>query len=205
MARTQTSGRGSRGRGWTSPPGNLYLSLMLRPLTEPRDAGKWALLAGVAAAEALSDFDVMLKWPNDILYDGAKLGGILVETSLDVNGRLDFLVIGIGINLAHAPNLPERRTVSLDGAIEPRPVAQTILNRVAHWQTQEWKSVRSAWLRHALPIGAAMSLRQGDVYRSGRFAGLNEDGSLLLDEGGSVRVVSSGEIWLASESLEETP
>ena len=204
MARTQTAGRGSRGRGWTSPPGNLYLSLLLRPQTEPREAGKWALLAGLAVAEALSDFDVVLKWPNDILYDGAKLGGILVEASLDVRGRLDFLVIGIGLNLAHAPSLPERRTSSLDGALQPRPVAETILRRVEHWQAQGWTAVLAAWRKHALPIGAEMTLRQGDIYRNGRFAGLGEDGSLLLDEGGSVRVVSSGEIWLASESLEET-
>ena len=205
MALTQTAGRGSRGRGWVSPPGNLYLSLLLRPSTAPREAGMWALLAGVAAAEALSGFGVTLKWPNDILHDGAKLGGILVESSLNAEGALDFLIVGLGLNLAHAPNLPDRRTASLHAALQPRPVAESILARVAHWQGQGWDDVRRAWLDHALPVGAEMTLRQGDERRIGRFAGLGDDGCLLLDEGGSVRVVSSGEIWLASETLEETP
>jgi BirA family transcriptional regulator, biotin operon repressor / biotin---[acetyl-CoA-carboxylase] ligase len=205
LALSQTAGRGSRGRVWSSPPGNLFLSLLLRPATKPREAGMWALLAGVATAEALLGFDVVLKWPNDILYRGAKLGGILVESSLDAAGGLDFLVIGIGLNLAHAPDLPDRRAASLGGVLQPRAVAEDILGRIGHWQGRGWEEVRAAWLAHALPLGAAMTLRQGDTQRSGRFAGLGDDGCLLLDDGGSVRVVSSGEIWLASENVENAP
>lgn len=205
LALQQTAGRGSRGRAWVSPPGNLYLSLLLRPTTKPREAGMWALLAGVAVAEALAEFGVVLKWPNDILHDGAKLGGILIESSMAASGALDFLVIGIGLNLAHAPILPERRTATLAGAADPQVTAQRILDRISHWQSAGWQAVRGAWLRHALPVGTEMTLRQGDTHCLGRFAGLSDDGSLLLAEGESVRLVSSGEIWLASETGESAP
>jgi len=205
LALQQTAGRGSRGRAWISPPGNLYLSLMLRPTTKPRDSGMWALLAGVAVAEALAGFGVSLKWPNDILYDGAKLGGILIESSVGASGTLDFLVIGIGLNLAHAPNLPDRRTATLSGAADPQVTAQKILDRISHWHVAGWDEVRAAWLRHALPVGTEMTLRQEDTHRAGRFAGLSDDGSLLLAEGETVRLVSSGEIWLASETVESAP
>ena len=205
LALRQTAGRGSRGRGWVSPPGNLYLSLLLRPTTKPREAGMWALLAGVAVAEALAEFGVVLKWPNDILHDGAKLGGILIESSLNPTGALDFLVIGIGLNLAHAPTLSERRTASLSGAVDPQVTARRILDRISHWQAVDWAAVRTAWQDHALPVGTEMTLRQGDTQRLGRFVGLSDDGSLLLAEEECVRLVSSGEIWLASETWESAP
>ena len=206
QALTQTAGRGSRGRAWTSPPGNLYLSVLLRPTTPPREAGMWALLAGVAAAEALEEFHVALKWPNDILHDGAKLGGILVESSLNAAGALDFLVIGIGLNLAHAPELPDRRTASLAGRLDARVAAERILSRIAHWHDavhrDGWTLLREVWLSHALPLGAEMTLRQGDQHTVGRFAGIAKDGSLLIAQGDTVRLISSGEIWLTSETLE---
>ena len=169
----------------------------------------WALLAGVAVAEALEEFHVALKWPNDILHDGAKLGGILVESSLTSEGVLDFLVIGIGLNLAHAPNLPDRRTASLQGRLDCRVAAERILSRISHWQAvvsrEGWTLLREVWLSHALPIGSEMTLRHADQRVTGRFAGLSDDGSLLLALPDGVRLVSSGEIWIASEALENAP
>jgi len=200
MARTQTAGRGSRGRGWVSPPGNLFLSLLLRPTTPPREAGLWALLAGVAVADALAEFTVALKWPNDILRDGAKLGGILVESQLSTGAALDFLVIGIGLNLGSAPDLADRSVASLDGRITPEQLAPRLLDRINHWRQvrmlEDWRPIREAWLSHALPVGTAMTLRRGELLVGGDFAGLAEDGSLLLQTGGRVHAFSTGEIWL---------
>ena len=166
----------------------------------------WALLAGVAVAEALEEFAVCLKWPNDILHDGAKLGGILVESSLTSEGTLDFLVIGIGLNLAQAPTLPDRRTASLHGRLASDIAAERILSRISHWHAvvhrEGWTLLREVWLSHALPMGAEMIVRQADQRINGRFAGLAEDGSLLLALPDGVRLVSSGDIWIASEAVE---
>jgi BirA family biotin operon repressor/biotin-[acetyl-CoA-carboxylase] ligase len=209
MVRVQTAGRGSRGRAWVSPPGNLYLSVLLRPATALREAGLWALLAGVAVAEALDEFGVVLKWPNDVMHRGAKLGGILVESQASSGEALDFMVIGIGLNLAHAPDLPDRRAASLDGAVTPDVAAAHVLARLNHWRavqaTDGWAPVRAAWLARALPLGAEMTLRQGETRHSGRFAGLAEDGSLLLDVDGSAKHFSSGEIWLIPDAAEAVP
>lgn len=200
MARRQTAGRGSRGRDWVSAPGNLFLSCLLRPADRPRDAGLWALLAGVAVAECLASADVKLKWPNDILHRGAKLGGILVETELRTNAVLDYLVIGIGLNLGSAPDLADRSVASLDGRISPEQLAPRLLDRINHWRQvrmlEDWRPIREAWLSHALPVGTAMTLRRGELLVGGDFAGLAEDGSLLLQTGGRVHAFSTGEIWL---------
>lgn len=206
MARRQTAGRGSRGREWLSAPGNLFLSCLLRPADRARDAGLWALLAGVAVAECLSNADVQLKWPNDILYRGAKLGGILVETEIDARGLMEFLVIGIGLNLGAAPALAERHVASLDGQITPDALAPRLLARLDHWRQirllEDWRPIREAWLTHALKLGSAMTLRRGDVLVSGSFAGLAEDGGLLLQTAGRVHAFSTGEIWLQPGGVE---
>ncbi len=209
MARQQTAGRGSRGRGWIAPPGNLSISMLLRPTTPLREAGLWALLAGVAVADALAGFGVVLKWPNDILYRGAKLGGILVESQSSGPDALDFVVIGVGLNLAHAPALPDRPTASLQGAISPDEAAARLLEKLAQWRgvqaAEGWAPIRAAWLAQAVPMGAEMTLRQGDHQHRGNFAGLADDGSLLLNIDGAAKVFSTGEIWLAPPTEEALP
>src|SRR5262249_44954066 len=137
LARRQTHGRGSRGRRWQAPPGNLSISVLLRPREPARDAGQWSLLASVALAEALSTVvpdptRLTLKWPNDLLLDGRKLAGILVDSAADADARLAWLVIGIGVNLAAKPELPGRPAACIaDVAPAPAPeeVAKVLLAR----------------------------------------------------------------------------
>lgn len=206
LARRQTAGRGSRGREWLSEPGNLAVSLLLRPSDRARDAGHWALLAGLAVAETLADPHIRLKWPNDVLLRGAKLGGILIDTATNDAAGLDWLVIGIGLNLAAAPEIGDRRTASLDQPRPPEDVARAIMARIDHWRRirllEGWAPIRTAWLQHALPLGEPMSLRRATGTVSGQFAGLGEDGSLMLQTAGRVHLFSSGEIWLPQETKE---
>ncbi len=166
----------------------------------------WALLAGVAVAESLGHPGVSLKWPNDILLEGAKLGGILIDTAADHEGGFDWLVIGVGINLKAAPAIEGRVVAGLDGSADPADIAQRILHRIDHWQAARaasgWDCVRSAWLGHALPIGSPTTLRQQDLMIAGSFAGLGVNGSLLLQTEEGVRAFSSGEIWIGPR---ETP
>lgn len=201
LARRQTAGRGSRGRDWISDDGNLSLSLLLRPRDPPRDAGHWALLAGVAVAESLDRAGVALKWPNDVLLHGAKLGGILIDCATDPAGDLAWLVIGIGLNLAAAPILADRTAASLSDGTTPEALATRIMARIDHWRRirllEGWHPIRTAWLSHALPVGTAMTLRQGSATVAGAFQGLAEDGGLLLQTGGRVHSFASGEIWLS--------
>src|SRR5262245_19367089 len=103
LTETQSAVRGRQGRQWLTPPGTaLALSLVLRPALEARQAARVTMLAGVAVCEALGQaagLQAALKWPNDVLLDGRKAGGILAETGL-LGERLDYLVLGIGLNVS---------------------------------------------------------------------------------------------------------
>jgi BirA family biotin operon repressor/biotin-[acetyl-CoA-carboxylase] ligase len=152
-ASVQTAGRGTQGRHWVSPAGNLYLSVLLRPDVAAREAGQFALLAGVAVAESLQPHTpqpLALKWPNDVLRDGGKLAGVLVETASS-GAVLDWLVIGIGANLAVAPALADRPTASLGGRVTPQVAADAVLARLGQWETirrrEGFAPVREAWIR----------------------------------------------------------
>ncbi|HEY4249576.1 MAG TPA: biotin--[acetyl-CoA-carboxylase] ligase [Roseomonas sp.] len=205
LARRQTAGRGTSGRQWQSLAGNLFLSLLLRPPGSIRDAPQWALLTAVALAETLAPLlhdpaGLRLKWPNDLLLDGAKLAGILAEAAADGQGGIAWLVLGIGVNLAHAPALPDRPTASLPPpAPAPEDVAAALLQAIARWRDIHAQAglapVRQAWCARGPEPGAPLSVRQGDNgLLTGRFAGLGEDGSLLLETGTGLRRVVSGEI-----------
>jgi BirA family biotin operon repressor/biotin-[acetyl-CoA-carboxylase] ligase len=208
LAESQTAGRGSRGRAWACPPGNLYLSVLLRPrnAAEAAGAGQWALLAGVAFIEALSLFDaepdaLRLKWPNDILRDGAKLGGILVDAGMTVSGGADWLVVGLGANLASAPVIAGRRTAVLapPGAT-PEAVAWAFLKRIAVWRDTlgalGFAPVRAAWLGRAHAVGTPLTVKDGLRSRDGVFAGLSPRGELLLSAGGQIDAISTGDVLL---------
>ncbi len=203
MARTQTAGRGTRGRQWSTPPGNLALSVLLRPIERAREVGQWALLAGLAVAEALGAEPggrLALKWPNDVLLDGAKLAGVLVEAEGDGNSGIAWLVIGIGVNLAHAPDIPGRETAALGGSIAPETLAERVLERLMAWRYQRglggFAAIRTGWMRLAQPLGTEMRVMLPSEVLRGWFAGLNEDGNLLLQMAdGSVRPVIAGEVW----------
>jgi BirA family transcriptional regulator, biotin operon repressor / biotin---[acetyl-CoA-carboxylase] ligase len=208
LARRQTQGRGSRGRDWESPAGNLFLSVLLRPAERARDAGQWSLLAGVALAEALAaclpaTARLCLKWPNDVLLDGNKLAGIVVDSSADAAGMVEWLVIGVGVNLAVAPAVPGRAVACVaDEAVPPTPdgFAAVLLARLAHWRdiraAEGFGPVRGAWLARAPATGSAVSLRLGGRVLAGGFVGLGEDGSLLLASEGTVRAFATGEVLL---------
>ena len=217
LAARQTVGRGSRGRAWTSTPGSLALSVLLRPPGPASRAGQWALLAAVTLAEALAHHEpgaaLSLKWPNDVLLDGRKLGGILIDsTAASVeparmpcapggstgDGGLDWLVIGFGANLGAAPDLPDRVVAGLGSGAAPAAVAATLLDRVDHWQRvvllDGFSPVRAAWLARAHPPGTHLRLRAGAAEVGGEFAGLADDGALLLRTGGRVHSFSTGEV-----------
>jgi BirA family transcriptional regulator, biotin operon repressor / biotin---[acetyl-CoA-carboxylase] ligase len=208
LARRQSRGRGSRGRDWESPDGNLFLSVLLRPQEQARDAAQWSLLAGVALAETLASFlpdssVLQLKWPNDVLLNGGKLAGILVDSAATPAGAVEWLVLGIGVNLVAAPNVPGRAIACLAEFASPPPAedfAGVLLTRLHHWRTVRaqdgFAAVRAAWLGWAPALGSAVTLRLGERRIGGGFAGLADDGSLLLSTDGRVDAFATGEVLL---------
>nr|WP_302474145.1 biotin--[acetyl-CoA-carboxylase] ligase [Roseococcus sp. MDT2-1-1] len=199
MARRQTAGRGREGRSWEGPSGNLALSVLLRPGGPARDLPQYGLLAAVALHEAASHHapGLSLKWPNDLLRDGAKCAGILAEGAVDGQGGIAHLVLGLGVNLAHAPEVPGRSTAAL-GPTPPEEFARTLLAALEAWmfrrRLEGFAPVRAAWEAAGPVRGEMLTLRQGSGTVSGRYEGLAEDGGLMLATGGRVHRFLAGEV-----------
>jgi BirA family biotin operon repressor/biotin-[acetyl-CoA-carboxylase] ligase len=195
-ARAQTRGRGRSGRGWISPEGSLAATLLFVPGAPAARLPGLALVAGVAACEAIaaaaretgSALPLSLKWPNDLLLAGAKAGGILVEAS--TYGTDLVALVGIGINIADAPAVEGRAATSLARhglATTPDALAARLAATVAGWLARwdrgaGFAEVRSAWLERAGPPGAPITVNAGEGPVAGAFRGLDADGALLIDD-----------------------
>ena len=209
VADTQSAGRGRSGRSWSSETGNLHASLLLTLALPQPQAHQLALVAGVALFDAISPAigpppaGLRLKWPNDILIDGDKTGGILIESSMGAGGLT--AVIGIGLNVAAAPAGLDRPATHL-AAHGASPGARGLLldalmDTLAVWlaawdEGRGFAAVREAWLNRAHPIGERMGINTGTEHVAGTFQGLDPDGALLIDAGGSVRRFTFGDVSL---------
>ena len=208
-AGAQTAGRGRRGRSFVSPPGNLYMSILLRPDCRASLGAQLSFAAALAVGEAalplLPDgVHLAYKWPNDVLVDGRKISGILLESHATSEARLDWLVVGIGINVATYPEANvETPAISLQAAGAGGVTVVAMLEAVAErfrfwyerWLEDGFAPLRLAWLGRARGLGGPVRVRLQDREMHGRFAGLDDDGALLLDEGAAQRRVTAGEIF----------
>lgn len=204
VADRQVAGRGRQGREWFDGSGNFMGSTVVRPGPHDPPAPTLALLAGLALYEAvaplLTDPSAMsLKWPNDLLIGRAKLAGILLE------GALDAVVVGIGVNLAAAPTLDSRETVALSlfGPAPDRDAFAEALAASFDVELERWRTVGLApllrrWQAVAHPLGSTLKVHEPDgSVASGRFAGLDEAGTLLLRlEDGTTRPIHAGDVSL---------
>jgi BirA family biotin operon repressor/biotin-[acetyl-CoA-carboxylase] ligase len=232
-AERQSAGRGRLGRAWVSTAGNLYASTLVRVRATDPQAATLALVAGVAVEEAVAvclnlrhprldpgfrcldpsarrsgtpdevrgdgQSGLQLKWPNDLLLDGAKLAGILLERANDA------VVIGIGANLAHHPDLPDRPATSLAAhGIDVHPAAflETLAETFARWRAR-WRGeglapIRTRWLERAHAVGTALTARlPDDTAIDGLFDGLDAGGALILRlAGGERRVIHAADVFL---------
>ncbi len=192
------------GRVWQMPAGNLAASCLIRPQPGEGNLAEIGFVAALALHDAVaglvSEDRLQLKWPNDLLLDGAKLSGILLEREGDV------LVLGVGVNLAAAPSLPDRTTISLaDIGVEIAPgdflqrLADALIAWRAQWRASGFAPVREAWMARAHPAGTPLWIVNGGERKSGRFRTLAEDGALLLDgDDGRLHVVHAGDVWQAA-------
>ena len=198
-SREQTGGRGRRGRHWASPVGNLYTSTILRPDCPAQRAAELGFAAALAVADIVpAGREVRVKWPNDVLVDGGKIAGILLESAIGQTGQVQHVVAGIGVNIGFAPQLPEMRYPgsALGGSVEAalEKLTAALAARLAEWRREGFETVRAAWLAKAGPLGAEVDVKLGEGLVRGRFAGLDREGALLLDTATGPRKIVSGEL-----------
>ena len=186
----QTEGRGRRGRAWTSRHGNLFASTLIRPQPAEGPPQQLSFVAALALHDMASRYAaterLTLKWPNDLLLDGVKCAGILVE------GRDGVTIIGIGVNLSHHPADTERPATSFPAGGIPAPdpaeavtyLAAAFAARRAKWREQGFAETRAAWLDRAAGLGKPLEARLGTETLTGTFEALAEDGALLLRQPG---------------------
>jgi BirA family biotin operon repressor/biotin-[acetyl-CoA-carboxylase] ligase len=209
VADEQTAGRGRRGRPWSAERGNLAASLLTVTAAPIGTAATLGFVAGVALQRALSAVlpaeaaaRVALKWPNDVVADGAKLAGILLEAESIVPGRLA-VVIGIGVNIRSVPaGLPYRATSIADlgsaaaSADLFRDLAEAWVDAVAAWnEGRGLDAIRTAWLERAFGLGRPVSVEVGTRRLSGVFETLDGDGRLVMRQAdGRREAIAAGDV-----------
>jgi BirA family biotin operon repressor/biotin-[acetyl-CoA-carboxylase] ligase len=210
-ARRQDRGRGRYGRDWVSPEGNLYVSVLLRPPVALEEAGQLTFVAALSTADALAAVapavPTALKWPNDVLARGRKIAGILLESEPAPDFAAAWVVVGVGVNLASHPEGVMYPATDLAAAGAPGVTAEAALAAFAaaldswyrRWREDGFAAVRQAWLARAAGLGAPIRVQLDRETLSGIFAGLDTDGSLLLDRPcGERRRIAAGDVFLAA-------
>jgi BirA family biotin operon repressor/biotin-[acetyl-CoA-carboxylase] ligase len=216
VARRQTAGRGRRGRNWESETGNLFSTLTLMTQKSPAEAAQVTFVAALAVAELLEAFaaagSVSIKWPNDVLIAGEKAAGILIESGVHASGAL-WLAVGIGVNLAHAPEGAERPATSLaahlraDIAYSPSiEAAASVLAEAfeawrMRWETLGFQPVLDAWTARTQGLDGPCVARLGHETVSGVADGVAPDGALRLRTAdGSLRLISAGDVFFGADA-----
>ncbi|MEC9433119.1 MAG: biotin--[acetyl-CoA-carboxylase] ligase [Pseudomonadota bacterium] len=209
MARRQTAGRGRRGNAWGDPGGNLAATLLLRPRMGAKDAARLSFVSSLAVADMLGALApgrrIETKWPNDALIEGGKVCGILLESE----GRgeaLDWVSVGIGVNLAHAPApqpgaaFPPVALADLLGAApDPEDALRELAAGFARWldlyRAQGFGPLRDAWLARAARLGQRIEARLPRETVAGVFADLDPDGALILETPQGARKIAAAEVF----------
>jgi BirA family biotin operon repressor/biotin-[acetyl-CoA-carboxylase] ligase len=205
-AARQSAGRGRRGRTWVSPTGNLSATLLIAPGRPAGECAQLSFAAALAAADAVGSFgaDARVKWPNDVLANGQKISGILLESASQGGADPAWLAVGIGINLKHHPADTEFPATSLPALGLAAPEPREALSRLAAsfakwyevWRAQGFAPIRDAWLVRAAGLGTRIRARLTTGETMGIFEGIDTNGALLLRETQDrVRAIAAGEVF----------
>ena len=209
----QLAGRGRGQRAWHSRPGNLY-STRVGPSPAPGSLGLLPFAVALAVRDTLALHlpddaagDLRLKWPNDVLCDGAKMAGILIEQrrmKRAGEGARDLVAIGIGINVEHAPTIEGRKTsclAALGSPAVPGAVFETLSHRIeVHLDAliATPATIVPAWTRHAVGLGQPVTVDLGGQTCHGTFDHLAADGALMLRQSsGAIRAIRAGDVFLS--------
>jgi BirA family biotin operon repressor/biotin-[acetyl-CoA-carboxylase] ligase len=212
LAGEQTGGRGRRGRPWVSPRGNFHATLVMRPKGPPGELALRSFVAALALRDACVALTGLpdaftLKWPNDVLLNGGKLAGVLLE-SQGQGGKIGYLAIGIGINLIAAP-VPEQlepgaqTPVSLLAETGKRVLPEHFLDALApafaRWETAlndyGFAPLRNAWLAHATRLGQPIRARTGQDVHVGIFETIDMQGALILQTASGRLAIPAADVF----------
>jgi BirA family transcriptional regulator, biotin operon repressor / biotin---[acetyl-CoA-carboxylase] ligase len=220
VAKEQTAGHGRRGRPWQTPAGNLAATLLFVQKERWPSAATLGFVAGLALESAIrttapsigiklgldaasnSAGRLALKWPNDVLFDGAKVAGILLE-AVTVATTQHSLVIGIGVNVRHAPQgIPYPVTSLLEQGADVDPeilftaLAEAWVEQEALWNGGHgFAAIRHRWLERAAGLGAPIAVKSGEDIFRGTFETIDDEGRLIIRSGdGSSRAITAGEV-----------
>ena len=209
VAGSQGAGRGRQGRVWTSPPGNLYASLLLVDVVEPVLAWQLGFVAGVALADAVGAVlgepgRIAIKWPNDLMAGDAKLAGILCEATRTKAGPFA-AVLGFGVNCASHPAETPYPATDLVTLTRNRPMLEEVFaalsaavpDALALWNRGAgFPAIRRAWLARSLPPGTPLSVGGSSERRAGTFHSIDAGGRLLLATADGILSIEVGDILL---------
>jgi BirA family biotin operon repressor/biotin-[acetyl-CoA-carboxylase] ligase len=205
-AASQSAGRGRRGSQWVSPAGNLHTTLLLSEPSPPAQAAQLSFVAALAVHDAVAACAPQLgpllkvKWPNDLLVGQAKVAGILIEGESE---PVFAVAIGIGVNCAAHPDNTDYPATDL-AAAGARVVTDTLFaalsgameRRLAQWNRgQGFGAIRADWLKRAAGLGEILRVRLPERQLSGLFKGLDDNGRLLLEQGGRISAITAGEVF----------
>ncbi|MCH9806443.1 MAG: biotin--[acetyl-CoA-carboxylase] ligase [Alphaproteobacteria bacterium] len=215
-ARKQSEGRGRQGRDWMSPEGNLFASLLVTLRCQPTEIPGLSILAGVALANAINALLPgrpdghstlpRLKWPNDLMMTDAKMAGILVETT-SRPADLIAAILGFGVNLAHAPDIPGRPTTCLGNHgvnADPSQVLGQLDGSLRQTfatlsKPAGFDELRRQWLLHGPDLGSPLTISHATQSVVGTFSGLADDGALLIKTAtGQLKRITFGDVEAAS-------
>jgi BirA family biotin operon repressor/biotin-[acetyl-CoA-carboxylase] ligase len=211
VARRQTDGRGRRGRQWESQDGNLFSTLLQLTRKSPAEAAQVTFVAALAIADLLDAYApaslVTIKWPNDVMLAGQKTSGVLVESGAHESGGL-WLAVGIGVNLAHAPEGTERPATALAhhlrGDVTAPPTVEAAAATLAgafavwmdRWETLGFQPILDAWRARTAGLDGPAVARLGRETVEGVAEGVAPDGALKLRlADGSLRLISAGDVF----------
>jgi BirA family biotin operon repressor/biotin-[acetyl-CoA-carboxylase] ligase len=212
LAGEQTGGRGRRGRAWSSPRGNFHATLAMKPAETPDRVALRSFAAALALRDALValtglDAAFALKWPNDVLCNGGKIAGILLE-SAGQGAEVSHLAIGIGVNLIAAPDaamleqgaLPPVTLMAETGLrIEPETLLDHLAPAFALWEARfregGFAPLRAAWLSHAARLGDTIRARTGTDTRVGRFDTIDDTGALVMTTATGRQTIPAAEVF----------
>ena len=219
VAGSQSGGKGRKGRKWLSKEGNLYASLMFRPSIQPKDLAALPFIVALAVRDSLvklglPDADVQCKWPNDILIKGQKVCGILIESSARSAVALDYVIIGIGINLLDSPDDAVFPATSvretLGQIISPRSaleaLSSSIKRRLDGWSISDFEPTRQEWTKHAWGLGEVRRINTATEAFNAALIRLDEQGGLVARlENDEQRVIVAADIFpVTAQNNEET-
>ncbi len=212
-AHEQTGGRGRRGRTWVSPQGNLYCSILVRPKCPISHAAQTGYVAALAVYDLMRFYcpemcAIETKWPNDLLINGKKASGILLESSSTTDGNVHWLVVGIGVNIRSFPeNTPYAATSLNNERDRPVTVADALMRLMTAyeywyqmWLAEGFSAIREHWIGKARGIGEEIIVRLDKKELSGIFAGIDHNGALILRKDTGDQHISAGEVFFPNLS-----